>query len=179
MPHLARRALLKTALLLVGASAAGIPSLAWSQSGAPRALSPRQFAILDEICALILPATDTPGAREAGVPPVIDALLADWGSAKTKAQFAELMDRIEQEARESLKTGLLQAAPEARLAFVERFDAAAFERRDRSYRRFKDLLLTTYYLSEAGATQELRFELAPGAWEPWTPAGPDTRAWAE
>jgi len=38
--------------------------------------------------------------------------------------------------------------------------------------------MTGYYLSEPGATQELRYELVPGVWEPAVKMGPDTRAWA-
>jgi hypothetical protein len=46
------------------------------------------------------------------------------------------------------------------------------------YIRLKDLVLTTYYLSEPGATQELRYELVPGVWDASMPLGEDRRAWA-
>ena len=46
------------------------------------------------------------------------------------------------------------------------------------YIRLKDLVLTTYYLSEPGATRELRYELIPGVWEASMPLGKDRRAWA-
>jgi len=46
------------------------------------------------------------------------------------------------------------------------------------YIRLKDLVLTTYYLSEPGATRELRFELIPGTWDASMPLGNDRRAWA-
>lgn len=35
-----------------------------------------------------------------------------------------------------------------------------------------------YYYSQVGATQELRYELVPGAWEPSVPITAATRAWA-
>jgi hypothetical protein len=38
--------------------------------------------------------------------------------------------------------------------------------------------MTAYYLSEVGATQELRYELVPGSFQGGIPVGPDTRAWA-
>ena len=47
-----------------------------------------------------------------------------------------------------------------------------------SERRFKELVLTLYYLSQPGATRELRYEHTPGKWEPSIEIGPDTRAWA-
>lgn len=46
------------------------------------------------------------------------------------------------------------------------------------YGRLKDLVMTTYYLSEPGATKELRYELIPGVWEASMPLGTDRRAWA-
>ena len=50
--------------------------------------------------------------------------------------------------------------------------------RDPAYGKFKALVLALYYLSEAGATQELRYEHVPGAWEPSLPVTADTRGWA-
>jgi hypothetical protein len=42
-------------------------------------------------------------------------------------------------------------------------------RLDPAYAKFKHLVLLGYYHSEVGATQELRFELVPGAWRPCVP----------
>jgi hypothetical protein len=44
------------------------------------------------------------------------------------------------------------------------------------YAALKDLLITSYYLSEPGATVELRYEHVPGVWEASTPMTKDTRA---
>ena len=48
----------------------------------------------------------------------------------------------------------------------------------KDFRLLKELVLTLYYLSEMGATKELRYELIPGKWEPWTEISPDAPAWA-
>ena len=54
-----------TALMIPAcASAPAVPALAW----APKALSPGQALALDALAEVIVPASDTPGAREAGVP---------------------------------------------------------------------------------------------------------------
>lgn len=82
--------------------------------------------------------------------------------------------------------GQQKSASDGRLA-----DAPAADKRDAAkaiddpvaslagpYGRLKDLVMTTYYLSEPGATKELRYELIPGIWEASMPLGADRRAWA-
>lgn len=175
-----RRALLRSAILLVGGSMAGLPGAALAQAAATpkRFFTGPQYSVLDEVSETIIPKTDTPGAREAGVPEVIDGLMTNWASAERGAQFRALMDDIDRSAQAAGAPALRALAPAARIDLVRRYDAEKLEAADPVYRRFKELVMTTYYLSEPGATQELRYELVPGKWEPWTTIGPDTRAWA-
>ena len=169
-----RRRLMAGAILLVGGTLAGLPDALLAQSpGPPRFFDPAEYALLDEIAEIIIPRTDTPGARDAGVPGLVDALMADWASAERQGQFRALLAEIDASAG-----GLLSLPEAARLEAIRAFDAAALAGRWGPYHKFKELLLTAYYLSEPGATEELRYELAPGVWEAAVPVGPDTRAWA-
>lgn len=174
-----RRALLRTAILLVGGSVAAAPALALAEAAAaaPRYFSPAQFALLDEVAAIIIPKTDTPGAREAGVAGYIDALMADWAAPVTAQQTRELIDQIDVQAKADLGAPLLSLDPAKRIDAMRAFDLAAMQS-NRVYRRFKELVMLTYYLSEVGATQELRYELVPGVWEGSVPLEPGQPAWA-
>jgi hypothetical protein len=172
-----RRSLLAGLAALIGASA--LPEAAWAQAqGGERYFAPPLFAVLDEVCAIIIPKTDTAGAREAGVPEVIDGLMRNWASAERRRQFEGLLHEIEVSARAAGGAGLLDLPPARRIEVVAAYDKAQMAQRDSVYRRFKDLVLTAYYLSEAGATQELRYEPIPGSFQGGVPVGPDTRAWA-
>jgi gluconate 2-dehydrogenase gamma chain len=168
-PSLDRRMLLRSAIVLVGgtlASNIAVPVLAATE--AARFFTPEEFRVVAEFADIIIPRTDTPGARDAGVPEALDALMANWASESRKAEFRALVGRI---AAAGVVTD--GAAPQIELA--RRFDAARMAD-DSVYRRFKDLVLTLYYMSEAGATRELRYEHTPGKWEASIPIGPDTRA---
>ena len=177
-----RRALLRSAILLVGGSMAGLPGEALAQgakaASTKRFFSPAQFAALDHVAETIIPKTDTPGARGAGVPAAMDALMGNWASAERGAQFRALMDDFDRAAKAEAGATVAALAPNRRLDFVRRYDAAKLEAKDPVYGRFKELVLTLYYLSEVGATQELRYELVPGKWEAFTTIGPGARAWA-
>ena len=172
LPALDRRTLIRSAILLVGGSVAGLPDIALAADApAKRFFTPAQFAVLAEVADIMIPRTDTPGAKDAGVPEAFDSLMTNWASPQHQAQFRALIDEIG-------GAGLLSLPAAERPALVRKLDADKLKAWDPAYVRFKELVLTLYYLSEAGATKELRYELIPGKWEPWTRVTADTRAWA-
>ncbi len=88
-----RRDTIRGLVLTIGASSsllAGRAFAAAALSWTPKALTTAQAGVLDVVSELIIPATDTPGAREAGVPQFIDRALADYCD---KAQAARLQGR--------------------------------------------------------------------------------------
>jgi gluconate 2-dehydrogenase gamma chain len=177
--RLDRRALLRNAALLVGGSAVGFPVKAFAQALAagPKFFSPVQYSTLEEVCRAIIPKTDTPGAVEAGVPASIDAMMVAWAAPETQAQFRSVMADIGAYVRSASGSALKDSPPERRIDLVRRYDAEAMGG-NAAYRRFKELLLLAYYSSEAGATQELRYELIPGSWDASIPLKPGQPAWA-
>ena len=112
------------------------------------------------------------------VPGFIDAMMTNWAAPGTAAGFRAVLTKIDEEARAATGKGFAALKPGQRDVRLAAFDAAAFAAQDPAWRRFKNLALTGYYFSQAGATQELRYELSPGVWEPGVKMGPDTRAWA-
>lgn len=175
LPVLDRRALMRNAILLVGGSLAASPAGAFAKPAArakpARFFTPAQMAAVTEVIDIMVPRTDTPGAKDAGVPKTLDALMINWASAERQAQFRAMAD--------SFRTSKLMTLPKPqRIELVRAIDAEKLKAWDPAYVKFKDLVLTLYYLSEMGATKELRFELIPGKFEPWTEIADDARAWA-
>jgi gluconate 2-dehydrogenase gamma chain len=170
MPEVDRRSLLRAAILLVGGSLAGVPNIALAAT-ADRFFTPAQFTIMSEMADIIMPRTASPGAKDAGVPDFLDALMTNWASDSRQSQFRALFDEVG-------GVGFMNLDDAGRVSFMRNFDAGKIRVWDPAYVKFKELVLTLYYLSEAGATKELRYELIPGKWEPWTEISPDAPAWA-
>lgn len=168
-----RRALLAGAVFLLGGAAA---LMRFSRRGGEGtsgtegpALSADQFALLEQVSETMVPATDTAGAIDAGVPAFIREMLAEWGSVTTRTDIAQVLEEIQQRAWSRFGMDFLEMPPERRLTVLKEFDAARIASHDGAYRKFKWLVLIGYYHSEAGATHELRFELVPGAWRACLP----------
>lgn len=174
-----RRSFISSTLLAIGATGAAFPgwtSLEAATRGKARFFDAQRSAVLDAVAETIMPRTDTPGARDAGVPKRFDMLMKAWASAQTRTDFARVLDEIEASARQANPKGIAALASAKQLEVVAAYDKAKMA--DPAYRKFKALILSLYYLSEPGATQELRYEHVPGAWEPSIPVTADTRGYA-
>jgi hypothetical protein len=167
-------------MLVSGSLASGIPTglLAASMQAAPLFFSAEPFAVLGEVCDIVIPRTDTPGARDAGVPAFIDALMAHWANGEHRQQISAQLSKISDAARAAGGTNLASLPRDKRIALVSAHDQAGFATDDPGWRKLKELILVGYYWSEPGATRELRYELAPGVWEPKLQLAADTRGWA-
>lgn len=166
-----RRSLVLGAVFLVGGAAAltrFLRGAGSAESGGP-SLSAEEFALLEQVTETMIPQTDTPGAIGAGVPVFLREMLKEWASAKVRAQFVGVLTEIDKHSWSSAGAPFLELPAQRRLDVMRDFDAQAIARSDPAYGEFKFLVLCGYYHSEAGATQELRYELVPGAWRACLP----------
>jgi len=134
-----------------------------------RAFNAEQFALLEQVCEVIIPTTDTPGAIVAGVPAFMRHMLEDWGTEGSRAEIASVLETIEKLAWSKFGAAFLELPSERRLDVMVAFDAEHVAAKDPAYAKFKHLVLVGYYQSEIGATRELRYELVPGAWRSCLP----------
>jgi gluconate 2-dehydrogenase gamma chain len=173
-----RRALLLGAVFLLGGAAAltRFARQSAASGDAGPVFSPDQFALLEQVADTMIPSSDTPGALDAGVADFVRQMLADWASRETHAQILDVLDAIEKQAWTRFGASFLALPAERRLEVMRTVDAASLTRQDPAYGKFKWLVLVGYYQSEAGATQELRYELVPGAWRSCLPLAEVGRA---
>ena len=146
------------------------------QSEKSRFFSEDRYLLLDAAAETIIPRTDTGGARDADVAARFDSLMASWASLATQSRFGRILDEIEASAQASQGKKFVDLDPAQQLSVMEAFDRARSA--DRNFLRFKQLIFSLYYMSELGATQELRYDAVPGVWKAAVKVTPDTRAWA-
>ncbi len=170
-----RQALQQVAMLLGGAisapTLAGVLSAAtrraWAASPqwAPRTLSPAQLELVATVAEHIIPQTDTPGARGAGVHRFVDTLLSDHYSTEERDRFLAGLADLDARAQSAQGKTFIACTPEQQLALLTAMDEAAYPpvRIDAArppetwfFRRMKEVTLVGYYTSELGASRELR-----------------------
>ena len=144
-------------------------------------LDPGELALLGAIAQTIIPKTDTAGAIEAGVPQTLQSLLSDWADDDMRAAWRRALKLLGYELDEAVGGTFATASQEKREAALAPIDAAVFagEREELSaYTDLKFTIATAYYMSEPGATEELRYEALPGRWEGCIPLSEVGRTWA-
>ena len=148
-------------------------------SSAPKLMA-SEMALISAIAQTIIPKTETAGAVEAGVPAVIQSLFTDWGDDNYRTYWRGGLDKLEQHF---LKSGgqvfaKMNAPQQAKL--LGEYDAKAYGENgfDDFYLNMKSTIATAYYMSEAGATEELAYESVPGEWRGCVPLSDFPKTWA-
>jgi len=126
-----------------------------------------EMALISRISDLVIPRTETPGALDANVPGYLDALMSDWASAETQNSHRAALRLISQHL-DSLSGDFLAASEAEAVAALSELDSYAFDGDNslRGYRTLKGYITQSYFATEAGATEELKWVAIPGRWEP-------------
>lgn len=156
--------------VLQGCSAKEQPAAA-AAGAAPRFLSAAELALVAEISEIMIPKTDTSGARDAGVPAFIDLALDGLYPADDQARYRSGLTEFETAARASGKPFLEQDAA-ARAAFLQQsLDAAlAGERKPKPFVLMtRELALLGYFTSKVGITENMEYVPVPTAYHGCVP----------
>jgi gluconate 2-dehydrogenase gamma chain len=182
-------------------AAQGAAGPAWT----PVALTPAQARVLDVAAELIMPATDTPGAREVGVPQFVDRAVSVYCTPADAQAIRGGLDRMEADARAEHGAGFIAITPAQQTALLTRYDlesrtpraAPAPAGRGETetglanspaavtppqgpafFPVLRDLVTVGYFTSRIGATQAVRYDPYPGAYHGCVPLSQIGRAWA-
>ena len=187
-----REAILRVSAMFGGAALVGQAAMLALPETA-RAMTPNHLfnrtdvAMLDEIAETILPETDTPGAKAAGVGPFIALMVVDTYYDADQRIFREGLRTIDERSRAAHGDDFMSVGAAARTALLKELDAEqhaymaskADDEPAHFFRMMKELTVLGYFTSEIGYTQAMRFAETPGRFEPCAPLAPGDKIWAD
>jgi len=149
------------------------------------AFTTQDLALMDEIAETIIPTTDTPGAKAAGVGAFMAMMSKDGYDDGTFTVFRKGLEQVDKASRKHHSKRFLESSPSERTALLTDLDREAAEytrTKGRNepphyFRLMKELTLIGYFTSEIGCTQALRYSANPGAYDGNAPYKKGDRAW--
>ena len=146
------------------AAAAGVTPRADDPPSAP-VFTEDQRALVTALSERVMPTTDTPGAIAAGVPAFIEKMLADWGTADDRKPILGGLDAIEARSQTDYKLAAAKASPEQQDALLTLAMEDKLPGGKDFFEKFRQLVITGYFTSEIGITQEREYLPVPGRYD--------------
>lgn len=148
--------------------------------------SPEDISFLDEVGETIIPATDTPGAKEAKIGEFMHTIVRDCYAKPDQDIFIAGMGKLNEASKTMNGKYFLESSPDERKKLLVALDK---EQKDYTankkpadpahyFRMMKELTVWGYFTSEPGATKALRYIAVPGRYEGCIPYKKGDKAWA-
>lgn len=137
---------------------------------------------INEIAGIIIPKTDSPSAKDVNVAPIIINLLHDCYTDQYKKIFTEGLKTINQLSIQTYGKDFITISDIHQKTLIGIIDLE--ERRQRNsvithyFRLIKELIILSYFTSEIGCTQALRYLPVPGKFIGDYPYKKGDKAWA-
>jgi hypothetical protein len=162
MIKLSAGAVIAASVVGLDAKAAGQTAGAASQAKAPLFFTPEEFALVDELSELIIPADDhSPGARAAQVAAYIDFRLSESWEEEPKKLWRDGLKLVEQLSNEMHGRAFLQSTREQRIALLTRISQNEMKPEKPEEVFFKEIKSHTaeaYYTSKIGIHNEMEYK---------------------
>ena len=159
-----------------------------------RTLNPHQNALVVLMSEMIIPETDTPGAKGARVNEFIDVILTEWATEEDRNHFLEGLAGVDKQSNELFGKDFVDASAAQQMMLMRAMDEAVAMNSGRPARHgntvperdtqlrgnffavFKGITLHGYYTSEIGFKRELGLEIIPGAQHGCVPVTAEKKA---
>jgi gluconate 2-dehydrogenase gamma chain len=133
-------------IALIGLQRACLAAADLDASPRQLVLDDREREMLAAISECIIPATDTPGAIEAGVPQFAELILSDWHTAEERQPVLEGMAKLDADCKAAYGKGF------AACSVAEQTAAFAATEGSTMFTMLKSLIVNGYFTSEPGAS---------------------------
>jgi gluconate 2-dehydrogenase gamma chain len=197
-----RREAIQRAALVLGYAVSG-PVLAGVLKGCkatpelaykPVFFTEDQARLVSELAEIIIPRTTTPGAKDAGVPNFIDAMLKEVYPKEEQEKFLKGLEAIDEDARKTYGDNFVDCEPEEQKTLVKKYHEEAFKNASGDgptgwwnagagggkpfILEMKELTLVGFFTSQPGATEVLQYNQVPGPFKGCVPLTEVGKAWA-
>jgi hypothetical protein len=161
-----RRDLLKAAATAAAAtplvSGEGLVAAVAAANGAPKFFTRAQYALVDELTEILIPADEhSGGARAAGVAAYIDGRLAEAVETEAKQRFIAGLTRVDQIAKETKGAAFMSLSPSDREAIVTAMaseEEAPKSEEGKFFVQLKRHTVRGYYTSKIGIHDEMEYK---------------------
>jgi hypothetical protein len=146
-----------------------------AEQSALKTLNPHQNETVTTIAEIIIPQTNTPGAKAARVNEFVDLIVTEWYDEEERSTFLTGLADVDARTRDLYGKDFVQCGEKQQIELLQALDdevAAARSEADVRRRRsrppeknfffmMKQLTLVGYYTSQIGFEQELHGEIIP------------------
>lgn len=144
------------------------------------------IALLNEMGETILPATSTPGAKDAKVGEFMAIMVKDCYTTKDQGIFRQGIKRLEKKCKDETGKSFMECSADERTKFFVKMDALqkaymsekTTEQPSHYFRMVKELTLLGFFTSEVGSTKAQRYIETPGRYDGNVPYKKGDRMWA-
>lgn len=149
-----------------------------------KTLTAVQNQMVTTLTELIIPATDTPGAKAAKVNQFIDLMLTRYFQDDEKEEFLTGLDLLDKKSQELFGSFFAEIPDENQVELLKKMEEGSLtsqqnDDRDESFfELLKELTITGYYTSEIGASQELIYLHTAGRYDGDVPYSEIGRAYS-
>jgi gluconate 2-dehydrogenase gamma chain len=159
------------------------PTIDWK----PAFFNNEQGILVTQVAEIIIPKTNTPGAKEIGVPGFIDQMLKEVYTKEDQDKYLASLKAFDEEAKKEHGDPFIDLSPEKQTEFVTKIHSAVLNdttEKAPAYRDFlmktKELTLLGFFTSKVGASEVLQYVAVPGSYKgciPVSEAG-NGKTWA-
>lgn len=140
--------------------------------------SAAQKAMVSALSERVLPTTDTPGAIAAGVPAFIEQLLGEWALPADVVPVHAGLAALDARSLADYGVGAASASEVQQDALLTLAMNKAIPGAEPFFDIFRQLVVTGYYTSEIGITQEREYLPVPGSYDGAYPVAKVEKIWA-
>lgn len=176
-PFIARREALQWLAMLVGTTLSMPVQAALrgeTNNQTSFTFSAEQQALIADLADVIIPATDTPGAKAAGADQFIEYVIRNCSDVKQQDMFRQGLQQTNVLSQASFGKPFSELISQQRNELVGQLT----QREKPFFTSLRELTIVGYFTSEIGATTALNYLPIPGRFQGDVPLKADQKVWA-